>query len=198
MKRYKFKKNEILFTSDEHYGHSNIIKFCNRPFSNVNEMDDILIKNHNKIANENTITVHIGDFSFHNVKIIIDIINQLEGKHLFISGCHDKILENQWNKIISECQQKLYTTRIPEPILNIKVDNISITCCHYAMRRWPASHYDTWHLFGHTHCRLESYGKCFDIGVDCNNYKPYTFQDVEQKMLNCDDNENSLKKGRKK
>lgn len=49
-----------FYTADEHYNHKNIIKYCNRPFSNVEEMDETLIANHNSIVNENDITIHGG------------------------------------------------------------------------------------------------------------------------------------------
>jgi calcineurin-like phosphoesterase family protein len=50
------------------------------------------------------------------------------------------------------------------------------------MRSWPLSHYASWHLFGHHHGRLESYGLSFDCGTDTNNFYPYSLDDVCKKM----------------
>ena len=57
---------KIFFTSDLHFGHKNIIRFDNRPFSTVEEMDEALIRNWNaKVSDEDTVYV-LGDISWYN------------------------------------------------------------------------------------------------------------------------------------
>jgi calcineurin-like phosphoesterase family protein len=43
-------------------------------------------------------------------------------------------------------------------------------------------------LFGHSHGKLPPYGKSFDIGVDCHNYKPLSLDEVVEKMRALPDN----------
>ncbi len=63
-------KNEMkyFFISDEHYSHTNIIKYCNRPFKDVKEMDDEIIKRHNEVVSSEDIVVHAGDFTLRKTK----------------------------------------------------------------------------------------------------------------------------------
>ena len=53
---------QVFFTADEHYGHSDIMKICGRPFMNVDKMDNTLIKRHNELVNNEDTVFHIGDF----------------------------------------------------------------------------------------------------------------------------------------
>jgi calcineurin-like phosphoesterase family protein len=61
------------------------------------------------------------------------------------------------------------------------------------MRTWARSHYGAWHLFGHSHGDLESFGKSFDCGVDSHDYFPLTFEEVRVIMDTLDDNFNTRK-----
>jgi calcineurin-like phosphoesterase family protein len=70
----------------------------------------------------------------------------------------------------------------PKELLDEYGNKRTIVLCHYAMRSWPLSHYASWHLFGHHHGRLESYGLSFDCGVDANNYYPVSLEKVEKRM----------------
>ena len=55
-----------FFTADEHYGHKNIITYCDRPFRTVYEMDGEIVKRHNEVVSEDDIVVHAGDFTLAN------------------------------------------------------------------------------------------------------------------------------------
>ena len=56
------------FTSDQHYGHANVIGYNKRPFKTVEDMDEQLIKNFNSAVNSGDITIHAGDFCWLNKK----------------------------------------------------------------------------------------------------------------------------------
>ena len=60
---------KIWITSDTHFGHINIIKYCNRPYADVTEMNNALIANINsQVAPEDTL-IHAGDFCFGDYNI---------------------------------------------------------------------------------------------------------------------------------
>jgi len=60
------------------------------------------------------------------------------------------------------------------------------------LRTWPLSHYNSWHLYGHSHGKLEPIGKSWDIGVDANNYYPVSFARIHDIMQHRPDNPNFI------
>jgi calcineurin-like phosphoesterase family protein len=160
------------FTADEHYGHANIIKYCNRPFNSVAKMDCELINRHNSVVGENDTVVHAGDFTLiPNAKIVNrDYINLLRGKHVFLKGSHDRWLPGSvslWTKVI---------------------EGQPLTVFHYCMRSWPASYHGSWLLYGHSHGRLADAGKQHDIGVDNNHFYPVSFEQIKKIMATKENN----------
>ena len=106
-----------FYISDLHFGHANVIRFDNRPFANLEEMHEVLIKNWNdKVSNEDTVYI-LGDFCWQTENEWIGILKQLNGKKVLILGNHD--LKNP-------------TTKLKKMFLDIKpykeiTDNILIT-----------------------------------------------------------------------
>lgn len=165
-------------TADEHYSHHNIIKYTNRPFQSVDEMNETLINNFNQIVPKDGTTIHAGDFylgPFKTREVYGKIISRLNGSHIFMMGSHDKWLNG------------------PAPeIVEINVEGQSVIICHYCMRTWAKSHYNSWHLYGHSHGTLEPIGKSWDIGVDNNAFHPLSFMDLEHIMFVRPDNPNLI------
>ena len=81
--------NNTFFTSDTHFHHQNIIKYCNRPFSSVDEMNEKLINNWNSVVGKNDIVWHLGDFCFGRKENISEILPKLNGKINLVIGNHD-------------------------------------------------------------------------------------------------------------
>lgn len=75
--------------ADTHFGHSNIIKYCDRPFVTVEEMDRKLIQKWNSVVSKNDVVYHLGDFAVSNVDRISSYRNKLNGKIFLIQGNHD-------------------------------------------------------------------------------------------------------------
>lgn len=92
-KEFKFDPNLTFFTSDTHFGHANIIRLCNRPFEDVNEMNEKLIENWNKVVPENGTVFHLGDFAFGGSGLWNKVLDQLNGQIYLIMGNH-KIMLN--------------------------------------------------------------------------------------------------------
>lgn len=79
----------IYYTSDQHFGHKNIIKYCNRPFDSIEAMDAAMIERWNSVVTPQDGIVILGDFSFYSSDKTKKIIKQLNGHKMFLPGNHD-------------------------------------------------------------------------------------------------------------
>lgn len=157
----------VFFTSDTHFGHSNIIRYCNRPFNDKFEMDETIINNINSVVSPNDTLYHLGDFSFGPQDEFREKIN-CNNIHL-IKGNHDKQI--QYNLFASVKDMNEYKDKYK-----------TIVLCHYSMRVWNKKHHNSWHLFGHSHGTLEDFDLSFDCGVDSHDFKPWSIDEIASKM----------------
>ena len=170
--------DKLFFTSDTHWGHFNISKYCHRPFNSRSEMDNALIDNWNKVVPPDGIVVHCGDFMLphkEDVKEYEKILKKLNGNILLCRGNHDRI------PLSIEPQGKLIAV---VDIAMVYADKVKIMASHYPMLAYPADY----QVFGHIHTL--SNGICYgidgdvnnrmrktqyDVGVDQNGYKPVSY-----------------------
>jgi calcineurin-like phosphoesterase family protein len=172
----------IWFTSDTHFGHKNILRYTNRPFSDVNEMDEFLIQSWNRKVHPNDEVYHLGDVALCSASKLRNILKRLNGKIYLIRGNHDKSAQACQDRF--EWIKDYYELLVPDP--DRYQGKQLIVLFHYAMRVWQASHYGSYHLYGHSHGELpdDPTSLSFDIGVDCHNYTPINYKDVKSIMQN--------------
>lgn len=171
----------LFFTSDLHLGHKNVIRYCNRPFTSVEEMDNTIITNWNNIISSTDEVYVLGDICFGDK--LNFYMNQLNGTKTLICGNHDR----------NRGQYKKYFKDVKD-LLTIKHEGNYVVLCHYAMRVWEKSHFNSWHCYGHSHGTLESWGKSYDVGVDNNNFTPVSFEQLKTIMNNLPNNFNWIEK----
>ena len=177
----------IWVTSDLHLGHENILKFCNRPFSNVEEMNEMLIDKYNSCVKSGDLCYILGDMfwrSLSNEKAI-SYAARLNGQKYYINGNHEERMQNKdihkffvWIKDYAEIHPK---------------DHQRMILFHYPLRSWHGSNYGSYCLHGHCHGNLkdalpgetkEESPLIMDVGVDCWNYYPVSLDQVKDKMVN--------------
>jgi calcineurin-like phosphoesterase family protein len=174
-----------FFTADEHFCHANIIKYCNRPFDSVEEMDKAIIDRHNSVVQPKDTVIHVGDFCMSkNRGMVESIVKQLKGKHIFLRGSHDYWLNKPSVYIDTGPIRDIWEQKI-----SIGGQAYFIIACHYAMREWPKSYYNSWQLYGHSHGRLKPIGKQMDVGVDTHNFYPYSMKEIVEEMKTKPDNQ---------
>ena len=170
----------IWFTSDTHFGHKNIIKYVPRPFSSVEEMDEALIENWNSRVKESDEVYHLGDVALCSPSKLKKILNRLNGKIYLIKGNHDDSAEACSDRF--EWIKDYYELEVNDP--DGYQGKQLLVLFHYAMRVWQASHYGTYHLYGHSHGELpdDPTSLSFDVGVDCHNYAPINYDEIKHIM----------------
>jgi calcineurin-like phosphoesterase family protein len=174
-------KENTFFTSDTHYFHKNIMRedFSNRPFNDVDHMNEELIKSWNRVVGEDDTVYHLGDVSLGSASKTTEIIRRLNGHKHLILGNHEKSV-----------MRKEATRNLFESIqagLNIRVDGIDLYLHHYACRVWNKSHRGSYHLYGHSHDSLEyeEWGRSMDVSVDTaarilGEYRPFSFEEINR------------------
>jgi calcineurin-like phosphoesterase family protein len=137
-------------------------------------MDSHLIKKHNEVVGTDDTVVHAGDFCLKkNRKIAESYIKQLHGNHIFIRGSHDYWMSKKNIDIDTGPIIDIWEKNLP-----LDGENQYIVVCHYAMREWPRSFHGSIQLYGHSHGSLPPVGRQMDVGVDTNNFYPYSLNDV--------------------
>lgn len=164
------------FTSDLHLGHANVIKYSNRPFKDVEEMNSALVDNWNSVVRPGDLVFCLGDFAFCDEDKAIKYAKRLMGNKYLIFGNHDKRLRK--NK---EFLSQWIWARDLE---SISVEGQKVVLCHYAMKVWAGSHKNSYQLFGHSHGSLKDdpNSLSLDVGVDNWDYYPASFEEIQKKM----------------
>jgi len=206
-----FKEPEKLyFTSDPHFGHKNIIHFCERPFESVEEMNAKLIDNWNSVIKEDDLCFILGDFSMWGKQSWDNLLSRMIGRKILILGNHDK-LKNVPVERFELVTDGFLNINVIDP--DTKFHEQLITLCHYAMLSWYQSHRGAWQLFGHWHNKkilaptennenileanleVSDYVKeefiymerirstQYDVGVDGNDFTPISYFDIK-KIIN--------------
>lgn len=164
---------QIYLHSDSHYGHANIIKYCNRPFATVEEMDRAMVDNWNNVVEENDIVFHLGDFCSWNKKYnYVSLREQLNGKIILIKGNHD--IENLKKQTFKNMFLEVYDYLDLEVFY--KERKLKFALFHYPIESWWRN---SIHLHGHIHSKNEKQlpGR-IDVGADAWNYTPVSLDQI--------------------
>ncbi len=179
-----FDANQVWFTADQHFYHKNIIKYSNRPFDSVDEMNATMIERWNKRVQSDDLVYHLGDFSFSSRGKVKEVLEQLNGKILIIPGGHD-------NWIAAKDKERgLVVDKIMELEIRSGPTKHLIVMCHYPLFTWERSNYGSTHLHGHSHGGIgvvtqagdhrtfHDSGYRIDVGVDNWGFYPINLEQV--------------------
>lgn len=165
-----------FITADPHFDHPNIIRHCERPFDDVEEMNAYMQERWNGIVGKRDKIAVIGDFAFQRHA---RWLNELNGRITLIVGNHDKMPL----KVSDNFTQMIGKDRYPG-VLEYRVDNQFVVLCHYPMYTWRWANYGAWMLHGHSHGRVQhpDHILTLDMGIDLWGFTPVPWEVVVERM----------------
>ena len=151
-----------FFTSDLHFGHRNIIKHCDRPFSNVDEMNSALIDNWNGVVGNDDRVIVVGDMFLCGKQKMPEIMSQLKGYKVLVKGNHDLSLKKMKEVGFDECHRKMnYTLPNGQKAL----------VQHHPVPERLFSDHDLL-IHGHIHISPRTRGKRINVSCDIWGFSP--------------------------
>ena len=184
MKLILEKGQQLFFTSDTHYSHSNICRATTRwagsenltrDFKSLDHMNDTLANNINEMVGENDVLIHLGDWSFGGFENIQKFRDRIVCKEIhLILGNHDHHTENNRDHV----QGRFLSV---QHYLEVKINDRDFVLCHYPLQSWHGMNKGVIHLHGHVHLsenRKFGNGKKMDVGVDGNGMDPYSIDEI--------------------
>ncbi|GEM_PF-4278693 len=183
---------DLFLTADWHLNHFNILHHCKRPFATIEEHNETIIENVNKLPKD-AVLYNLGDLnsiSLHEGgKRSRDVIDQMlkqirpDIKMYVIGGNHDPEMDYITFKKDGRIQNFRTTAMI-------KVGIHKVWLSHYPHLRWNCSYHNSFHAFGHEHGTLtQVFGRSMDVGIDCHNYAPIHVEDFIQKLAHRNNNQ---------
>lgn len=159
--------------SDTHFNHKNIIEYENRPFKTVEEMNEAMIENWNRVVDKHDKVYILGDFVFGNKEYIEGLIKRLNGYKILIMGNHDIRIRKQPNWWIDRGFDEAYKGRY------IKDDFIVME--HRPTDIEEMLNSDYFYLYGHIHTKsdrdtINCYSAC--LCVERWDYTPVLLDEI--------------------
>lgn len=166
----------LFITADTHFGHAEAIDRFNRPFVDVDEMDDALVKGINDVVGPDDLLYHLGDFvgpqsgEGSRTRHAESIRERIACRNIvLLRGNQDPHQKPAFDRLFESAHE----------ILELKGWNDAgrqgdhrVVMCHYGLRVWRGRPGGALHLYGHTHGTLPESGRSTDVGVDCWGYRP--------------------------
>ncbi|MFQ5769190.1 MAG: metallophosphoesterase [bacterium] len=163
---------KYFFTADLHLDHFEMIQHCQRPFSSVEEMNEHLIVQWNKVVMPQDVVIHCGDFGLGLKWQMEPFKKRLNGNAIFIKGNHD-----HWMKE----KRYEYHKKFNFPTI------LYVYATHFPLRTWVKDNINGYNLHGHCHGSLAPFYNQLDVGIDNVNriwgkYRPISLDEIHTQI----------------
>ena len=174
------------YIADWHYGHANSLRFDNRPFMSVEEMNQQLVQRWNAVVEPGDLTYILGDMFWCKQDEAMQVLDQLNGTKILIKGNHDRCNDGKFTKKFAKITE----------YLEVDDNGHKIVLCHYPIPCFKNHFYGWYHFYGHVHTSFEynmmEHIKCemselydkpcnmFNVGamIPVMDYTPRTFEEI--------------------
>ena len=160
------------FISDMHFGHKNIIRYCDRPFKTVHEMNEVIVSRWNDTVPDGDRVFVIGDVFLMDPDDASHIIKSLNGYKILIMGNHDRSYKTMLSCGFDECHKtydykssdgkKILLQHYPNPDIVLKEMGYSFQ------------------IHGHIHSKPLTRGLKVNVAVDLIDFKPISIDHIMQ------------------
>lgn len=179
-----------FFTADLHFGHENIIRYTNRPYASVSEMNAALIDNWNSVVSPDDEVWVLGDVALGRIAETLPLVTELAGHKHLAPGNHDRCWPYRRNAHLTDLA--MYTDvgfEVHDPEVTLSLGIRQVRLCHfpttgdsrsedrYASCR-PTPQPEEWLLHGHVHNQWQFLARQVNVGVDVWNYRPVSEVDI--------------------
>lgn len=183
------------FTSDTHFSHKNIIKYCDRPFADVHEMNEAIIDNWNSVVSADDTVFHLGDVAMGPIAESLPLVSRLNGYKILVCGNHDRPFMNRkdpakmhhwWGEYGKHFQEVLSWS-------GTTFEHMNVSHFPYVGDSQEESRYDEFRMedrgakivHGHVHTKdvvtYTSKGTMqVHVGMDAWNYTPVSFETIKE------------------
>lgn len=185
------------FTSDQHFGHQNIIKYCNRPFATVEEMNEEIVRRHNAVVGPDDYVFFLGDVAM-NIDNVRKYVHRMHGKKHLVPGNHDLCHpSHKKSKKPGAMEQQLrnYAAAGFESILSLAWRTPEDLLLSHMPYKGSGDHADEpnerfadyrledkggFLLHGHRHGVWRKKGRLLDVGVDAWDFTPVSLEQIQE------------------
>lgn len=173
-----------FFTSDTHYYHKNIIKYCHRPFSDAEEMNEKMIENYNKVVGKSDTVLWCGDNFFCSNSKACNVLKRLNGKKVSLLGNHDPDVFQLASRGFEFIADRLY----------MKIADRNVVLCHFDAWNYRSPWDQRYKelrptlkdtevlIHGHTHQKSPLLFNQVNVGVDAWGFSPVSYEDVKKEI----------------
>lgn len=167
----------IYYTADLHLGHENVIRYCDRPFSNAEEMGEAIVSNWNSVVREKDEVYIIGDVLFKLKNDSPLYLDRMNGTKHLITGNHDvrNLKKDRFRELFASVNDYLI----------IDDEGRKVVLFHYPIVEWDGYFRGAYHIYGHIHNSdntanriMGNIPNAFNAGVDLNDFTPQTLSQL--------------------